>query len=115
MCHRSSVRDVTYHLSVPATAATDLGAGAGLGLSQRARDLRDKVVEVTGSYTGSVALQVQVKNGLAPLGSPITGATPTIAIVPVDMSIEWIRVDARLLTGGTPVVVLRGLDTRSDG
>jgi hypothetical protein len=107
------VRDVTYTLSVPATEATDLGAGAGLGLSQRCRDMRDKVVEVTGTYTGSIAIQVMVKDGWAPIGDVITGASPTEEIVPVDVSAEWMRVDARLLTGGTPVVALRGLDTRA--
>ena len=76
--------------------------------------MRDKVIEVTGTFTGSIAIQVQVKNGWAPIGGVVTGASPTNAIVPLDLSAEWIRVDTTLLATGTPVVVLRGLDTRSD-
>jgi hypothetical protein len=76
--------------------------------------MRDKVIEVTGTFTGSIAIDVQVKNGWAPIGLPITGANPTLALVPVDISAEWCRVDTTNLLTGTPVVVLRGLDMRSD-
>jgi hypothetical protein len=113
VCHRSPVRDVTYTLSVPASATTDLGAGAGLGLSQRCRDMRDKVVEISGTYTGTVAIQVQVKNVFAQVGGTINGSAAP-ALVPIDVSAEWIRVDATGLLTGAPVLVLRGLDTRSD-
>lgn len=118
LCHRSTVRDVTYHISVPATASTDLtalGGGVGLGVAQRCRDMRDKVVEVTGTYTGSIAVQVKVANAWVPLSPSVSGGgTPTL--VPIDVSAEWLRIDVTAMSGGpAPTCVLRGLDTRSDG
>ena len=107
------MREVPYRLSVPATATTDLTASGapavGVGIPQRCRDLDNKVVEVTGSFTGTVKVQLKVVNAYLPYATTLTAP----GLIPVSVAAEWLAIDVTGVASGAPVCALRGLDTRS--
>ncbi|MEO7735989.1 MAG: hypothetical protein ABIY55_33845 [Kofleriaceae bacterium] len=89
-------------MEVPAAGAT--------GASVNVFRLRDKTVQVSGPFTGSLQLEGSVDgDAFEPLGAPV--AAPGFFLVPV--TVAFIRVRTNQLTSGAPRAVVAGFDFRS--
>lgn len=96
----------TYQLNVPATAPNT-------GTSQNVRDLREKYVQIGGTFTGlSLTVEVSLNGGT---DFAVSGAALTAkGIVSIPEPATHIRVVLGSLSTGAPTVTLGGYNTRTE-
>jgi hypothetical protein len=89
-------------LEVPANAAT--------GKAENVFRLRDKTVQISGPFAGSLQLEGSIDGeDFELIGAPLTG--PGFVLVP--MAVAFLRVHTLELTSGIPKAVASGFDFRS--
>lgn len=94
----------SYALNVPGTATA--------GLQQAVGHMREKYVQVAGTFVGSLDVEVSLDGGNNFFVS-LTGITgPTIKSIPEPAT--HIRVNVTAFSSGTPVVTLNGYNIRTD-
>ena len=72
--------------------------------------LRDKTVQISGPFTGSLQVEGSVDgDAFEPIGAPATA--PGFFLIPV--TVAFIRVRTNELTSGAPHAVVAGFDFRS--
>jgi hypothetical protein len=92
--------------TVPLPSPLATGAGDPIDVGE----LTDKAVQVTGTFTASIQLQGSLDGtNFEDLGSAISGPD----LVVVAERVKWLRVDLTF-TSGTPVVLVGGLNERTD-
>jgi len=84
--------------------------GAGVGRAVNVFRFRDKTVQVTGLFAGSVQLEGSLDGiDYAAIGAPVTA--PSLLAVP--FTIEFLRVRVTALTSGAIKVTAAGFDFRA--
>lgn len=82
----------------------------GVGSPSYVFNLRDKTVQVTGTFTATLKLEGSVDgNNYQQIGVDITAPT----IVSVLLAVQFLRIRVSAFTSGTPSVVASGFDYRA--
>ncbi len=90
-------------LEVPSTV--------GVGQASNVFRFRDKTVQVSGPFVGSLQLEGSINgNDYEPIGAPMTAP----GLIPVPVTVEFLRVRVTALTSGTPKAVAAGFDFRAE-
>jgi hypothetical protein len=85
-------------------------AAAGTGEAVNVFRLRDKTVQVSGVFVGSLQLEGSIDgDDFAPIGAPLTA--PGFVLVP--MTVGFLRMQVNELTSGTPKAAAAGFDFRA--
>jgi hypothetical protein len=94
----------------PERLPLDVPAAPGVGATANVFRLRDKTVQVSGPFTGSLQLEGSVDgDAFEPIGGPL--AAPGFVLVPMTVAFVRMRVDA--LTSGGPRAIVAGFDFRA--
>jgi hypothetical protein len=89
-------------LEVPGSAAA--------GKAENVFRLRDKTVQISGVFVGSVQLEGSIDgDDFEPIGAPLTG--PGFVLVP--MAVGFLRIHTIELTSGAPKAMAAGFDFRA--
>jgi hypothetical protein len=95
----------------PETIPLDVPAAVGVGKSSNVFRFRDKTVQISGPFTGSLQLEVSLDgNDYEPVGPVVTA--PGLFTIP--FTVEFLRVRVAVLTSGTPKAVAAGFDFRAE-
>jgi hypothetical protein len=82
----------------------------GTGKPENVFRLRDKTVQISGPFGGSLQLEGSVDGeDFEPIGAPLTG--PGFVLVP--MAVAFLRMNTLELTSGLPKAVMAGFDFRA--
>lgn len=85
-------------------------AAVGAGEPVNVFRLRDKTVQVTGVFVGSLQLEGSIEgDDFAPIGAPLTA--PGLVLVP--MAVGFLRMRVNELTSGAPKAAVAGFDFRA--
>jgi hypothetical protein len=85
---------------------TALGTGESVNVFQ----LRDKTVQISGVFVGSLQLEGSIDgDSFDPIGAPLTG--PGFVLVP--MTVGFLRIHTLELTSGAPKASASGFDFRA--
>src|SRR5262249_11164720 len=89
----------------PERAPLEGPAAVGIGRSLSVFRFRDKAVQVLGAFTGKLLLEASIGGDeYAPIGQPISAP----GLVPVPLTVEFLRMRVLELTAGTPKAVFAG-------
>jgi len=95
----------------PEKVTLEVPAEVGVGPAVSVFRFRDKTVQVSGPFVGSLQLEGSINgNDFDPIGAPVT--TPGFFLVPV--TVAFIRVRVNQLASGTPTAVAAGFDFRAE-
>jgi hypothetical protein len=95
----------------PESIPLDVPAAVGAGQASNVFRFRDKTVQVSGTFAGSLQLEGSIDgNDYEPIGGPVTAA----GFIPVPLTIQFLRVRLTALTSGTPKAVAAGFDFRAE-
>jgi hypothetical protein len=94
----------------PEKIVFEVPAAVGVGPAANVLRFRDKTVQVTGPFEGSLELEGSIGgDNYQTLGAAITAP----GLVAVPYTLEFLRVRVTALTSGTPKVVAAGFDYRA--
>jgi hypothetical protein len=94
----------------PEKLVLEVPAQVGVGQAVNVFRFRDKTVQVTGPFTGSLQLEGSIDgDDFEGIGAPVT--VPGFVLVP--MTIELLRVRVTELTSGVPKAAIAGFDFRA--
>jgi len=83
---------------------------AGVGAAAHVFRLRDKTVQLSGVFVGSLQLEGSIGGeDFGPIGGALTG--PGFVLVP--MTVAFVRLRVNELTSGTPKAIASGFDFRA--
>ena len=95
----------------PEKIPLEVPAAAGVGQASNVFRFRDKTVQVSGTFVGSLQLEGSIDgNDYEPIGAPVTAP----GFIAVPMTVEFLRVRVTALTSGTPKTVAAGFDFRAE-
>jgi hypothetical protein len=94
----------------PEKLVLEVPAQVGVGQAVNVFRFRDKTVQVTGPFVGSLQLEGSIDgDDFEAIGVPVTA--PGFVLVP--MTIELLRVRVTELTSGVPKAAIAGFDFRA--
>lgn len=94
----------------PERMTLDVPGAGGTGKPENVFRLRDKTVQVSGAFLGSLQLEGSVDGeDFEPIGAPVTG--PGFVLVP--MAVAYLRIHTLELTSGAPRAIASGFDARA--
>jgi hypothetical protein len=94
----------------PERMPLEVPAKAGIGKAENVFRFRDKTVQISGPFTGSLQLEGSIDGeDFEPIGAPMTG--PGFVLVP--MAVAFLRVHTLELTSGAPKAFASGFDFRA--
>jgi hypothetical protein len=93
-----------YDVAVPTSVA--------VGASQKCADLRDKFVQLKGTFTATVEWQVSMDGTTWANSSARAETTPGFVSIPETCA--FIRANVTAFTSGTPTAILGGFSVRGD-
>jgi hypothetical protein len=94
----------------PERIVLDVPTAVGVGQASNVFRFRDKTVQVTGPFAGSLELEGSIAGD--EYASIAAMTAPGLVVVP--FTIEHLRVRVLALTSGTPKVVAAGFDVRAE-
>ena len=95
----------------PEKIPLEVPAAVGVGQASNVFRFRDKTVQVSGTFVGSLQLEGSIDGSdYEPVGAAMTAP----GLVPVPFTIEFLRVRITALTSGTPKAVAAGFDFRAE-
>jgi hypothetical protein len=94
----------------PERLTLEVLGSAGAGKAENVFRLRDKTVQISGVFVGSLQLEGSIDgDDFAPIGAPVTG--PGFVLVP--MAVGFLRIHTLELTSGAPKATASGFDYRA--
>jgi hypothetical protein len=94
----------------PERMTLEVPTSAGAGKPENVFRLRDKTVQVTGPFEGSLQLEGSIDSeNFEAIGAPI--ASPGFVLVP--MTVALLRIHTLELTAGRPKAIAAGFDFRA--
>jgi len=94
----------------PERMTLEVPAVAGVGGTANVFQLRDKTVQVSGPFVGSLQLEGSIDgDDFEPIGAPMTA--PGFLIIP--LTVAFVRVRTTLLTSGAPRAMAAGFNFRA--
>lgn len=94
----------------PERLRLEVPGSAGTGKAENVFRLRDKTVQISGVFVGSLQLEGSIDgDNFDPIGAPLTG--PGFVLVP--MTIGFLRIHTLELTSGAPKASASGFDFRA--
>jgi len=94
----------------PERIPLEVPAAAGVGSAAHVFRLRDKTVQLSGVFVGSLQLEGSIGGeDFDPIGAALTG--PGFVLVP--MTVAFVRLRVNELTSGTPKAIASGFDFRA--
>lgn len=82
---------------------------AGIGKAEHVFRLRDKYVQVHGTFVATLQLEATIEGDYFPVGQPVSEP----GVVPVPETVEFVRVRTTADTSGEPKAILSGFDERA--
>ena len=94
----------------PEQMPLEVPAAAGVGAAANVFRLRDKTVQVSGPFVGSLQLEGSIDGeNFEAIGAPLTA--PGFVLVP--LTVAFVRVRTDQLTSGAPRAMAAGFDFRA--
>ena len=94
----------------PERLTLEIPLSKGPGKPENVFRLRDKTVQISGAFVGSLQLEGSIDGeDFEPIGAPLTG--PGFVLVP--MAVAYLRFDTIELTSGAPRAIASGFDVRA--
>jgi len=94
----------------PERLALEVPGSAGTGKAENVFRLRDKTVQISGAFAGSLQLEGSIDGeDFAPIGARVT--EPGFVLVP--MAVTFLRIHTLELTSGAPKATASGFDYRA--
>ena len=94
----------------PESAVLEVAGAGQAGAAVHVFRLRDKTVQVSGPFVGSLQLEGSIDgDNFTAIGAPITA--PAFVFIP--MTVELLRVRTNELTSAPPAAVVAGFDFRA--
>ena len=94
----------------PERLELEVPASAGTGKPENVARLRDKTVQISGAFVGSLQLEGSIDGeDFEPIGAPVTG--PGFVLVP--MAVTFLRIHTLELSSGAPKAMAAGFDFRA--
>ena len=94
----------------PESIALEVPKAPGVGHAAQVFRFLEKTVQVGGTFAGSLQLEGSIGGEeYAAIGAPIT----TPALVPVPLTVEFLRVRLLALASGAPTATFAGFDYRA--
>lgn len=94
----------------PERLILEVPSAPGTGKAENVFRLRDKTVQISGAFAGSLQLEGSIDGeDFEVIGAPLTG--PGFVLLP--MAIAFLRVHTLELTSGVPRAVASGFDFRA--
>lgn len=94
----------------PERLTLEVPGSAGTGKAESVFRLRDKTVQISGAFVGSLQLEGSIDgDDFEPIGAPVT--RPGFVLVP--MAVGFLRIHTLELTSGAPKATTAGFDFRA--
>lgn len=94
----------------PERLTLEVPAAAGAGKAENVARLRDKTVQISGAFVGSLQLEGSIDGeDFEPIGAPLTA--PGFVLVP--MAVTFLRIHTVELGSGAPKAIAAGFDFRA--
>jgi hypothetical protein len=94
----------------PERLILEVPGSAGTGKAENVFQLRDKTVQVSGVFVGSLQLEGSIDgDSFDSIGAPLTGP----GFVQVPMTVGFLRIHTLELTSGAPKAAAAGFDFRA--
>ena len=94
----------------PERMPLEITAAPGTGKAENVSRLRDKTVQISGAFVGSLQLEGSIDGeDFDPIGAPLTG--PGFVLVP--MAVTYLHIHTVELSSGAPKAMVAGFDFRA--
>jgi hypothetical protein len=94
----------------PERLVLEVPTSAGTGKPENVARLRDKTVQISGAFAGSLQLEGSIgEEDFEPIGAPLTA--PGFVLVP--MAVTFLRIRTLELSSGAPKAMVAGFDFRA--